>query len=450
MAMLSLSGLLVVPLAPMVHAATTPSPIYVSTAGSDATGTGSATSPFATISHAVSLAVSGQTVIVGPGTYYETVLITKSLTLMSQSSQPSNTVIDATGQPVGIAVIGSASAGTVIQGFTVMNANNEGIFVQNSAYVMVENNFVSHNALNILPGLGESKGIQFTGTSDSTMAGNTVVFNQYGGVGVTDDGPTDASWNATAAPTSGIPAGTASPGNANLISGNVIADNQPNHCAIVISAYDPGEGVANNVVSGNTVVDNENGIIVAADSPNTAAINNTVINNNILNNGEGGVIVHSNAPGDVVTGNSIVNNVISGNGGLPDDQVESALVGVIIGGEGPVAAQGTTISGNTFQNEGVGIQIVNGENTLVGGNTMEATVNLAVNGTVTALPSAASQSSLAALSNTVNTLSGTVNSANSQAQTATDLGYAAIAIALVLGGVAIALSRRRPAPPTAK
>jgi len=414
-------------------------------------------SPFATITHAVSAAVTGQTVIVGPGTYDEMVLITKQLTLISQTSLPSTTIVNATGEWVGIAVVGAAAAGTVIQGFTVTGANDEGIFVQNSAYVMIENNVVSRNVLDPQPGLGEAKGIQLTGTSNSTVAGNTVVGNMYGGVGITDSGPVDPSWNATAAPTSGIPAGIAGPANGNLISGNLIVDNQPNHCAIVISAYDHGEGVANNIVSGNTVVDNQNGVIVAADYPNTAAINNTVTSNNILNNGEGGVIVHSNAPGDIVTGNSIIDNVINGNGGLPDEEAQAALVGVIVGGEGPVPAQATTISGNTFANEGVGIHVVNGENTLVGGNTMEATVKLPINGTVTALPEAASQSSLASLSGTVSSLSGTVSSlsgtvdsANSQAQTATDLGYAAIAVAVVLGAAAIILSLRRPAPSMSK
>ena len=375
--MLSLSCLLAVSLPLAARAASPPTPFYVSTTGSDTTGTGSIGSPFATISHAVSAAVSGQTVIVEPGTYKEMVLVTKQLTLTSETLQPSSTTVDATGQPVGIAVIGPNSNGTVVEGFTVTGANNEGIFVQDSFNVVVDNNVVSGNAFNVVAGLGEVKGIQLTGTSDSTVAGNTVVGNGYGGIGVTDDGPVDASWNATAAPTSGIPAGSANPGNSNFISGNLVENNHPNHCAIVLSAYDPNEGVSNNVISGNTVVDNQNGVIVAADTPNTIAINNTVIYNNILNNGEGGVIVHSNAPGDVVTGNSIMYNTFSANGYLP------TLEGVIIGGEGTVPVTDTTIVGNVFQNEAIAVQIVLGTNTMVGGNIIGATVKLAYNGTVT-------------------------------------------------------------------
>jgi len=431
--MLFVSMTLVAPLTPANAATTT---LYVSTSGNDTTGTGSASSPFATISHAVSVATTGMTVIVGPGTYAEMVLITKQLTLMSQTLEPSSTIINASGQPVGIAVLGSAAAGTVVEGFTVMNANNEGIFVQDSHNVVIDNNVVEHNGLNILPGLGESKGIQFTGTSKSTAAGNTVVGNMFGGVGVTDDGPIDASWNATAAPTSGIPAGTPNPGDANLISGNVIANNQPNHCAIVISSYDPGEGVANNVVSGNTVVDNQNGVIVAADTANTAAINNTVISNNILDNGEGGVIVHSNAGGDVVTGNSILNNVISGNGGLPDEQNQSLLVGVVVGGEGPVAAQDTSIIGNVFQNEGVGIQVVNGLNTLVGGNTFGATVPKDYSGTVTLI----STSSSSTVTTVTATATLTVTQTTTNIQTSTVNGTTTAAASSSNGGLTFSLA----------
>jgi hypothetical protein len=195
------------------------------------------------------------------------------------------------------------------------------------------------------------------------------------------------------------------PGDGNLISGNLVSENRPNHCAIVISSYNQGEGVKNNIVSDNvvvdqgegtsynvvsynTVVDNTAGIIVAADTPNTIASYNTVVNNNILNNGEGGVIVHSNAPGDVVVGNVISGNVFTANGYLP------TLEGVILGGEGPVAVQNTTVINNFFENEAIGIQIVNAKTTFVGGNIMELTVKLPINGTVININQAAGPSSV--------------------------------------------------------
>jgi len=358
--------------------AAAPVVIYVSPQGSDSTGTGSGASPYATISHALKVAPSGSTVMVGPGTYAgELIVVTTHLTLRAMSSQPYNTIINATGMPNGIAVVGAAAAGTIIEGFTVENANNHGIYVQDSSDVIIENNVVANNGANVIPGLGEDKAIQLTGVSNSTVAGNTVVTNFYGGIGVADDGPIAPSWNNTAVPNAGIPAQLALPANGNLISGNFIYENKPNHCAIVVSSYNQGEGVKNNIMSGNLIVDNQNGIIIAADTPNTDASFNTVINNNVLNNGEGGVVVHSNAPGDVVVGNLITGNIFNANGYLP------TLEGIILGGEGPVAVRNTTVTNNTFENEVVGVQVVNAKGNFVGGNTMEATVKIPYNGTVT-------------------------------------------------------------------
>jgi parallel beta-helix repeat protein len=401
---------------------------YVSPNGSDTTGTGSVSSPFATISHAVAQATAtgnASTVLVGPGTYSEMIVITTPVKLLSLSGQPSNTIVDARGLPNGIVVVGPKAAGSVVGGFTVENADNHGIYVQDSSNVKVENNVVANNGLNIIKGLGEDKAVQLTGTVGSTVAGNSVVGNLYGGIGVADDGPVNPSWNATAVPGTTIPAGTANPGNNNVISSNTVANNRPNHCAIVVSSYDSGEGVANNIVSNNLVVDNQNGVIVAADLPNTAAVNNTVIGNSIIDNGEGGVIVHNNAPGDVVTGNVISGNVFSGDGYLP------TLEGVIVGGEGPVAVRSTTITGNTFQNEGIGIMIVNGQGTMVGGNVMGATVKLAVNGTVTTIQTGGGGQ--------VTTVTTTVSSVSTVTSTST-VSANATSTSSVSGGITFSLA----------
>jgi parallel beta-helix repeat protein len=429
-------------LVPSAHAASTPPGVYYVSqkTGNDSTGNGNATLPYATISHAVANATwyyskTGKpvTVIVEPGTYHEAVVFGIPLTLMSESGQPSNTIVNASGLANGIAVVNASSAGAIVEGFTVENANNHGIFVQDSSNVRVENNVASNNALSIQTppgvfstGLGEDKAIQLTGTSDSIVAGNTVVGNLYGGIGVADDGALDPSWNATAAgPGSGIPAGTPHPGDNNLVSGNSVTNNKPYHCAIVVSSYNPNEGVSNNIVSGNVVVDNENGVIIAADEVNTIADNNTVIGNQILGNGEGGVIVHVNAAGDVVIGNSILNNVFDSDGYQP------TLEGVIVGAPGSLPAHNTLVMGNTFEEEAIGIAVMSGVNTTVGGNIFEASVTTPTNGTVT----------------TITPTTTTVTSSNSQAQTAMYLSYAAVAIALVFGGVAIYLATKRTAPP---
>ena len=401
-----------VPLASLVvpaSAATIPPVYYVAPTGSDTSGDGSASNPYATISHAVGVAPSGATVVVGPGTYAEYVLITKTLTLKSQSADPSNTVINAIGQPNGVVVLGPAAAKTVVEGFTVENANNHGIFVQDSHNIIIENNFVTHSGLNPIEDskgtayLGENKAITLLGTSNSTIAGNKVVDNIYGGISINDDGPINAGWNSTAVPSAGIPSGSPNPADGNTISGNLVSDNHPNHCSIVVSAYNQGEGVSYNVVSYNTVVDNTAGIIVAADTPNTKAVGNSVVYNTILNNGEAGVVLHSNAPGDVVTGNLISGNVLSNDGSGPK------ISGILVGGEGPVPVQNNTITDNVFQVEYVGIQIVNAKFTFTGGNQFSATVAVPVNGTVIDIGQATAKSG-----SQVTTIVSTVTATNSE------------------------------------
>ena len=80
-----------------------PTIVYVSPTGSDAKGNGSSTNPYATISHAVGVAPTGAILMIAPGTYTESVTITKPLTLESESSQPTNTIINAAGELNGVA-----------------------------------------------------------------------------------------------------------------------------------------------------------------------------------------------------------------------------------------------------------------------------------------------------------------------------------------------------------
>lgn len=67
--------------------------IYVATTGSDVTGDGTSGNPYATISHAVTQAVSGDEVLIGAGTYPGALTINKSVTLRSQNGVKTDVVI---------------------------------------------------------------------------------------------------------------------------------------------------------------------------------------------------------------------------------------------------------------------------------------------------------------------------------------------------------------------
>ena len=111
--------------------------LYVKTTGSDA-AVCSRLAPCQTISHAISVAPSGATISVGAGTYNESLVITKPLTLVGSGS--SDTIVNGWGKDpgapyAGTVYIGSAmgttgggSGGTVggnvkVTGFTFENPN---------------------------------------------------------------------------------------------------------------------------------------------------------------------------------------------------------------------------------------------------------------------------------------------------------------------------------------
>ena len=80
---------------------------------------------------------------VASGTYHEDVVIGKSLSLLGES--PENTIIDATGLLNGVNVDGFNHPGlahVIVSGFTVRNANAQGIVVTNASDVTISNNHV--------------------------------------------------------------------------------------------------------------------------------------------------------------------------------------------------------------------------------------------------------------------------------------------------------------------
>jgi parallel beta-helix repeat protein len=462
------------------------------------------------------MAPSGGEVLIEPGTYHEMVNYSKFVYLVGSSSQPANTIINAAGLPHGIEVIGTGVTNGAIEGLTVENANEEGIFLQDISNMIITNNQMLNNVQNaaqVCPFAGppsgpcilEDKGIELVGTSGVTVSSNIVVGTVGdGGIGVSDDGTlnpgTPCNLNITTMNCVGTP-GTPRPAIDNVIVGNTVVANVGG-CGIVVSAYNPHEGVIGNVVANNNDVANAEGIVIATPIPGTSAINNTVINNSVLNAGTEGIDIDFStgaiAPGGVFTGNSVIGNVLSGNG--PDydfHNPQPTAIAVISPTSNNVSS--TTVIDNTIRNEYYGIGVFNATGTVVQSNTMDPSVKVPLTGAsvtpnevsvvsqqvgtiqtalgtlqssfaqlqggLTQLQSSAAKSSdLAALNSTVtglkssltslqssevtqsslNSISSTANSANSQAQNAMYLAYIAIAVAVIFGGVAIALSRRRP------
>ncbi len=313
-----------------------------------------------TIGAAVAAAAPNDVIRVASGTYREDVVIAIPLSLLGQGQE--NTIIDATGLLNGINVDGFHSprlAHVIVSGFTVENANAQGILVTNASDVTVSNNRVTGNdrSLDVValecPPLppyfqaGEAfdcgEGIHLSGVSHSIVSGNLVEGNA-GGILISDD---------------------TGPNHDNLISGNTVQDN-PFDCGITIASHhfaleptDPSVGIYHITVVGNTSARNglatgEGAGVGLFTGPPGGQNNGNVVANNILTgNALPGVALHTHAPFQSLNDHLIIGNQISGNG--PDgDPGTTVPTGISIFSP-VVPLSGIVITQNVFKGEGIDI-----------------------------------------------------------------------------------------------
>lgn len=244
--------------------------------------------------------------------------------VVAQSGQTISGPINATGYDLGI-YIGPGVHHVRVIGARVTGANDEGILVQDTHDVLIENSTVSGNTQHPAqdlhhPGqnLQELKAISLTGTHHVVVSGNTVTGNGDGGIGVYDDGPNSSQINAPVAiDSNGVPSF------GNVVFGNVVKDNL-NGCGIVVSAKNPGGGVRNNLVAHNTVLGFDpatndmnpgvGGIVVAGGSLGAVSVDRNVVEGNTITGGFiPGISLHASAPGQV-TRTALVENLLTRNG----------------------------------------------------------------------------------------------------------------------------------------
>lgn len=324
--------------------------------------------PYFTISAAVLAASPGDTIQVQAGVYSESVTIRKSLSLLGAGS---GTIINAIGLPNGIFIDGTAKApnagvgAVTVSGFTIENANFEGILVGNANGVAIIGNQVNGNnrGLNAAsltcPGLpafetseGEDcgEGIHLMAVDHSVIS-NNVVMNNSGGILISDEtGPTHD----------------------NVISGNTVSNNVTD-CGITLASHPQAAsagltapaGVYRNTISGNTVSGNGTavpgggaGIGIYAPGPGNLNYSNVIINNIITGNGLPGVAMHNHAaptgaPAPNLNDNMIIGNTIANNAADTEDAATPGTTGINI--YSVVAVTGTVITGNKITSEQIGV-----------------------------------------------------------------------------------------------
>jgi parallel beta-helix repeat protein len=309
---------------------------------------------FAKITAAVAAAKALDRISVAAGTYKEDVVIGKPLSLIG--ANPASTIIDATGFANGIYIDGLDNPGllnVLVTGFTVQNANFEGILLTNTSSAVINSNRVVNNdkSLDINSGTcpgqpsfetseGDDcgEGIHLVGVDHSTIANNTVT-NNAGGILISDE--TLATHD-------------------NLIIGNMVANN-PYDCGITMASHPPATGTVPLGIMHNTIANNQsthNGTLVPGAGagigiftflPGGTVTGNVVINNQVTNNGLPGVAFHSHGTGEFLNDNMIVGNTISGNGPDTADAATPGPTGINVFGVSPIT--GTMIVQNTIDGQ---------------------------------------------------------------------------------------------------
>ena len=321
---------------------------------------------YSTINAAVSKASAGDIVKVSPGTYHEDITIGVSISLIGHNR--ANTIIDATGLPNGISV--TSVNGVTVSGFTVRNANFEGILLNAASNVTITDNLVLKNNINLdinaatcndIPpfetneGFDCGEGIHLSGV-DHSIISNNIVEGNSGGILLSDD--TGATHD-------------------NLIIGNTVQDN-PFDCGITLASHPlfapmrvgppTAAGVFHNTITGNLSKHNGfqvpgagAGVGLFSPAPFTKTYANVVVNNDLVDNGLPGVAMHAHSPGATLSDNMIAGNRISGNGADTADTATPGPTGInVSGGDNgsgvPLAViTGTVIAANVINQETDGI-----------------------------------------------------------------------------------------------
>jgi parallel beta-helix repeat protein len=267
---------------------------YVATTGSDATGSGTAVDPWATIQYAIDQASSDDTIIVEAGTYNEDVNIDKSLAVLSADGA-ATTIIDAQGADFGVLIDGVGTVAT-IDGFTVRNYEVGGIVA--GAFSLEDDPTEVHILSNIveepLPEDVHNNCIQVGDGTTGTIVGNEV----SGARLVSTD------WSGS---------GIIVAGSSNVL----FSDNYVHNCELGICvvgyAVARSAPAANNIIENNRVEDNDCGISIQMNAINTIIKCNDVTNNEIGIESAGNISWEPTVPsGTEVHGNTITGNTDKG------------------------------------------------------------------------------------------------------------------------------------------
>ncbi len=197
---------------------------------------GSGAGAFSSIQAAVDAAWEGDTLLVSPGTYTENVQVNKSVSIISSSGNPEDTIVKADDpDKPGFSVTADS---VTISGFTVSGASEEGaagVYLEGVSGCDLSGNVLSDDYF----------GIWLSESENCTLSGNTVTGGRFGIYLEGSDNNTAGENSISSVSTCGLWLEEAS---GNELSGNELQDNG---YGIAVLDLSNGNELQNNTISGS-------------------------------------------------------------------------------------------------------------------------------------------------------------------------------------------------------
>jgi len=292
--------------------------------------------PYISIQAAINSAKANDVIQVGPGTFFENIVISKSLTILGPGED--DTVIDGAFKGAVITDVFGAVALSVI-GVTVTHGSQGGI-------VVATNNFILKNSI-VASNFGP--GVLLSSVMNTTISGSIITHNENRSGSVTLNGVSVGAngGGISTAGDLGLDAhitieNTSIVRNTGPVGGGIFADENENF-----------------LVSGSTIADNTakigggGGVYVTTRSDKTAPggslnLDSSTVENNHANTDGGGICGSATITNSVIARNTAVHN----GGGIGNSD---SCGNPFSPEQGDITASNTTFSQNTAGNDGGGL-----------------------------------------------------------------------------------------------